>query len=73
MGEGGPTDNGIEGASVGCGLGTAAPCVCVFGLDEGHQHTRVHLTCLFLAGVGAGWGFVRLLRLALTRRVMGLR
>ncbi len=28
--------------------------MCVVGLDEGHQHTRVHLTCLFLAGVGAG-------------------
>ena len=45
-----------RGCLVGCGPGTAAPCVCVFGLDEGHQHTRVHLTCLFLAGVGAGGG-----------------
>ncbi len=28
--------------------------MCVVGLDEGHQHTRVHLTCLILAAVGAG-------------------
>ncbi len=51
----GPAGNEIEGAWLGVGQGRRRR-VCVFGLDEGHQHTRVHLTCLILAAVGAGGG-----------------